>query len=113
MVDCTCELPRRHRNPYLCCATWDTQSPSVESYEEGVAFAKEQRRGSDRPVLVHCAHGHGRSAAMLCAILISEGKASSIDEAQAMIKKIRPRVGLNANQREGLERWFSQRCKRV
>ena len=111
VVDCTCELPRRHRNPYLLCATWDTQSPTVEAYERGVAFAAEQRREGERPLLVHCAHGHGRSAAMLCAILISQGKAATVDEAERLIKSSRPRVNLNKNQREGLEQWFAQQYK--
>ena len=110
VVDCTCELPRRHPNPYLCVATWDTHSPSLEGYEQGVKFALQQKE-EGKPILVHCAHGHGRSAAMLCAILISLGKASSIDEALAMIKKERPRVGLNKNQREGLTCWYDQKHK--
>ena len=113
VVDCTCELPRAHKNPYLCCLTWDTHSPSCESYDKGVEFALKQRRDLGRSVLVHCAHGHGRSAAMLSAILIAEGMADSIDEAEAMIKAKRPRVRLNANQREGLALWLSQRSKKA
>ena len=50
---------------------------------------------------------------MLSAILIAEGMADSIDEAEAMIKAKRPRVRLNANQREGLALWLSQRSKKA
>ena len=111
VVDCTCELPRRHSNPYLCVATWDTHSPSIEGFDQGVEFATEQRKDG-RPILVHCAHGHGRSAAMLCAILISAGKAKSINDAEAMLQRKRPRVRLNKNQREGLTRWLEQKHKK-
>lgn len=37
--------------------------------EQGVQWALAQR-AEGRPVLVHCAHGHGRSATVLAAILI-------------------------------------------
>ena len=39
--------------------------------EQGVSWALAQR-AAGRKVLVHCAHGHGRSATVLAAILIGE-----------------------------------------
>ncbi len=38
---------------------------------QGVSWALAQR-AAGRKVLVHCAHGHGRSATVLAAILIGE-----------------------------------------
>jgi len=75
-----------------------------------VRWSLEQKKKGN-PVLVHCAHGHGRSAAMLCAILIEEGKARSVKDAEALIKKQRPRVRLNRNQNDGLSSWFKWRQK--
>mmetsp|Transcript_4023 Transcript_4023/g.11534 ORF Transcript_4023/g.11534 Transcript_4023/m.11534 type:complete len:248 (-) Transcript_4023:85-828(-) len=111
VLDCTCELPRKTDRPYLCIATWDTHAPTVEGFERGVKFALE-KRDEGRSVLVHCAHGHGRSVAMLCAILIAEGKVQSVDEAESFIKKKRPRARLNRNQKENLIKWFDQRHKK-
>ena len=111
VLDCTCELPRKTDRPYLCIATWDTHAPTVEGFERGVKFALE-KRDEGRSVLVHCAHGHGRSVAMLCAILIAEGKVQSVDEAESLIKKKRPRARLNRNQKENLIKWFDQRHKK-
>lgn len=68
-----------------------------------------QQRAAGRPILVHCAHGHGRSATVLCAILIAEGRARGVDEAEAMLKAERPRVRLNWRQRQALKQWLAQR----
>lgn len=50
---------------------WDTHAPTAQQIEVGVQWALAQR-AAGRPVLVHCAHGHGRSATVLAAILIGE-----------------------------------------
>jgi protein-tyrosine phosphatase len=68
-----------------------------------------QQRAAGRPVLVHCAHGHGRSATVLCAILIAEGQARGIGDAEAMLKAERPRVRLNYRQRGALKAWLAGR----
>jgi protein-tyrosine phosphatase len=60
-------------------------------------------------VLVHCAHGHGRSATVLCAILISSGEAQDAGDAEALLKAARPRVRLNRRQRAMLEKWMQRR----
>ena len=54
---------------YLNLAVWDTHAPTAQQIETGVQWALAQR-AAGRPVLVHCAHGHGRSATVLAAILI-------------------------------------------
>ena len=54
-------------------------APTVEQIDLGVAWSLEQNR-QGRGVYVHCAHGHGRSNVVLCAVLISVGAANSIQE---------------------------------
>ena len=106
VLDVTCELPLQVRPPaYKMIPVWDTHAPSPEQIDIGVAWAQQQERAG-RKVLIHCAHGHGRSATMLCAIVIANGQAKTIAEAEAMLKKERPRVRLNNRQRESLTNWY-------
>jgi hypothetical protein len=72
VLDVTCELPLQVVPPaYLNLAVWDTHAPTPAQIEQGVKWALQQR-AAGRSVLVHCAHGHGRSATVLAAILIGE-----------------------------------------
>lgn len=72
MLDVTCELPLQLAPPaYLNLAVWDTHAPTPAQIDQGVQWAMQQR-AAGRPILVHCAHGHGRSATVLGAILIGE-----------------------------------------
>jgi len=59
-------------------------APTVEQIDLGVAWSLEQKR-QGRGVYVHCAHGHGRSNVVLCAVLISVGAANSIQEVQHLL----------------------------
>eukprot|EP00873_Tetraselmis_striata_P024639 jgi/Tetstr1/444903/TSEL_003354.t1 len=105
VLDCTCELAKKHDKPYLCLPTWDCQGPSSELISLGMAWAADQQRRG-REVLVHCAHGHGRSCTVLCAALINEGVVSNIDEALAYVQRTRPKAKLNPSQRRALEQWL-------
>lgn len=91
-------------NSHLCTPT----GPTVEQIEAGVAWS-ERQVAAGRGVLVHCAHGHGRSAAMLAAILIARGDAADVAGAVAMLVAARPRVRLNARQQAGLAAWLAAR----
>ncbi|DBB06424.1 hypothetical protein WJX77_007711 [Trebouxia sp. C0004] len=110
IVDCTCELPRRHNNTYLCLPTWDTHGPDVQLIEDGVKWLLEQR-AEERAVYVHCAHGHGRSTVLLCAALVAAGHANSLEGAFQEVQQLRPRVKLNYRQRKALVKWAERRSK--
>ena len=84
--------------------------PSPDQIDSAVTWAQAQER-EGRKVLIHCAHGHGRSATVLAAILIANGQAASIAEAEAIMKKARPRVRLNTRQKATLTEWFQRRGK--
>lgn len=58
-------------------------SAMIKGAEAGAALIRQQEK-----VLVHCMHGKHRSPAMATAILIALGY--SLDDAIAMIKKVRP-----------------------
>ncbi|BDA40761.1 Uncharacterized protein YnbD [Coccomyxa sp. Obi] len=105
ILDCTCELPRIQRHlPYDNLPIWDTHGPSVKQIDEGVKWALGQKE-SGRPVLVHCAHGHGRSLVVMCAILVVSGRAGDFLEAYKMVKAARPKVRLNSRQHKALVQW--------
>lgn len=109
VLDVTCELPLQVVPPaYLNLAVWDTHAPTPAQIEQGVKWALQQR-AAGRPVLVHCAHGHGRSATVLAAILVAEGTAKSAAEAEAVMKAERPRVRLNRRQMAALQAWVALR----
>lgn len=82
--------------------------PTIEQLDLAVDWARSQSH-LGRPILVHCAHGHGRSATVLGAILLAEGLAASVEEAEGLMRAVRPRVGFNSRQRAGLEAWFRHR----
>jgi protein-tyrosine phosphatase len=105
VVDVTCELPKQHGSRYLCLPTWDTQGPTPELIEQGVRWSlKESADG--QPIYIHCAHGHGRSATVMCAAFIASGKAKDIDDAVAVLRRARPRVRLNKKQRAVVQAWL-------
>ena len=85
-------------------------APTVAQIDEGVAWALRQR-DAGLPVLVHCAHGHGRSATLLAAILIATGTAGGGEEALAQLKAARPRVRLNRRQSAALRAWAARAGK--
>lgn len=49
--------------------------------------------------LVHCAAGHGRSAAFVAAVLIRRGLAKDVDDAERLIKRVRPSIRIGPAQR--------------
>lgn len=67
----------------------DHLEPSVDQLRSAVAFIVENSRNGGK-VLVHCKGGHGRSAAVALAYLISEaGGSLSPGDAQALLNSVR------------------------
>lgn len=79
---------------------------AASDVKRGVEFALQQRR-LGRAVLVHCAHGHGRSAQVLIASMVMAGDAASIDAALSTLQAARPKCKLNRLQRSNLEEYLS------
>ncbi len=104
-LDLTSELSEvgfaREVDAYLCLPLLDTLAPSREQ----IALAADWigRRLREGPVFVHCALGHGRSAAIVAAYLVQSARASTASEAIALIEALRPGVGLRAQQTLALE----------
>jgi protein-tyrosine phosphatase len=60
---------------------------SPSNIKKAVDFALEQRR-LGRAVLVHCAHGHGRSAGVILACMIVAGEIDTIDEGAQLLSTL-------------------------
>ena len=78
----------------------DGTAPAPEPLTEAVAWLRARARQGT--VLVHCALGHGRSACVVVAYLLAEGKHSTPREAEAYLRRLRPGVRLNAAQRRAI-----------
>lgn len=109
IVDLTCEFPPagKTKNYYLC-RTWDGTAPSPEKLDEAARFVvdirnKAAEKGGD--VLVHCAHGKGRSTMVMCAVLVKAGLAPNWEAAFEICKSKRDRVKLNIDMRSALTEW--------
>lgn len=110
VIDCTCELPRSAFVPtdeYLCVATWDTRAPAPYQIEFAARWACE-KRAKGKPVYVHCAFGHGRSACVMCAILVALGIAENWKEAENIIRE-RRKIKMNGVHRKTLDDWSKYR----
>lgn len=109
VVDLTCEFPEPCADTtdnYLLCRVWDGVPPSPEKLEECAVFcANVAAEGPGKDVLVHCAHGRGRSTTVMCAALVRAGKAPDWESAFQMCKAKRHVVGLNSMMRRALTEW--------
>lgn len=108
VVDMTAEFHEpesvRTGRTYLCVPTLDTSVPSLEDFQALIhAIAR-----FPEPVYVHCALGHGRSATVVIAALMATGNAASVEEAERIVKRARPGVGISAAQRRLLQQWSDQ-----
>lgn len=110
VVDVTAELPASARGlAYRCLPVWDTTAPTSAQLAGAAAWVREQR-ALGRAVLVHCAHGHGRSCVVLCALLVAAGVAADEHEAFAMVVAQRRLARLNAHQTPGMVEYLRLHC---
>lgn len=120
IIDLTVEFPERCRDntlKYLCVPTWDGVPCSPEQLEQAANFAveakenwmklKEQGAVEGEPhILIHCAHGRGRSTTVMCAAMVKMGMYANFEEAlEKGIKPGRPVCKLNAMMRKNLTEW--------
>jgi protein-tyrosine phosphatase len=63
---------------------------------------------SGQKVGFHCGGGSGRTGAAAVGTLIELGISSSIDEAEALAKSIRPKINIKPAQREALEKLYNK-----
>jgi membrane-associated phospholipid phosphatase len=102
-VDLAAEMGRvaPDRGRVVASLPWlDLVAPTPDQLSEAALAIEESRLAGK--TLVSCALGYSRSAAALCAWLLSSGRAGSVEEAEAMVRLARPRVVLGPAHRAAL-----------
>jgi diacylglycerol kinase (ATP) len=84
----------------------DHQSPASEDLLRAVNWIDNQLR-AERPVVIHCALGRGRSVFVTAAYLLSKNKDLTVDEALSAIRSIRSTANLNKKQLRALTKIYS------
>jgi len=109
IVDLTAEFPEpkpvREGRIYLCLPVLDASAPSLEDFQSLIQAIVS----SHKPVYIHCAQGHGRSAMVAAAVLVARGDVATLDEAEGMLQSSRPAIKINGAQRKLLREWVSKR----
>ncbi|HSI13736.1 MAG TPA: hypothetical protein VK961_16950 [Chthoniobacter sp.] len=102
-VDLTAEFtePKALRDlpGYFAFPVLDASAPLPEALHAAVARLRPGK------TFVHCAQGHGRAALFSAAVLLSSGQARTVEEAIALITRVRPAVYLNSGQRSCLAKF--------
>ena len=102
IVDLCAELPINPQGrAYACVPVLDLIAPTPAECLQA-AQAIERLRASG-PLLVCCALGYSRSATAVAAWLLQSGRATTVDEALAIIRTARAHVVLHPAHREALE----------
>jgi hypothetical protein len=91
---------------YLNIPCWDGVPPLPEELEQAATFAIECKLKGD--VMVHCAHGRGRSTCVMVACLVKNGDFDHWLEAFEACKLKRRCIGLNTMMRRALNAWYSK-----
>lgn len=108
VVDLTAELvePRdvRSRRGYRCVPTLDASAPPVRALEQLV----EELVDEEGPILIHCAQGHGRSAAVAAALVIRRGLEPDVPSAERRLRASRPGIRMKPPQLHAIEAWLSR-----
>mmetsp|Transcript_71177 Transcript_71177/g.128169 ORF Transcript_71177/g.128169 Transcript_71177/m.128169 type:complete len:185 (+) Transcript_71177:111-665(+) len=104
-IDLTCEFQEIcTQDRYLLMRCWDGVPPTPEQLETAANFAVSARTGGG-DVLVHCAHGRGRSTTTMCACLVKAGVYPTWEAAFDGVKQRRSCVKLNKSMRLALTQW--------
>ncbi|MBN0976802.1 phosphatase PAP2/dual specificity phosphatase family protein [Pseudomonas hygromyciniae] len=101
VVDLCAELPLYPQGrAYHALPVLDLTAPTpAQCLEAAQAIERLRKHG---PLLVCCALGYSRSASAVAAWLLHSGRASTVDEALAIIRTARPDVILHAHHRQAL-----------
>mmetsp|Transcript_71435 Transcript_71435/g.232127 ORF Transcript_71435/g.232127 Transcript_71435/m.232127 type:complete len:258 (+) Transcript_71435:84-857(+) len=116
IIDLTCEFPERSKgatdDAYLLLRCWDGVPPTPDQLERAAAFAVKKHSKKGGGILVHCAHGRGRSTTVMCACLVKAGLYKNWEEAFEACQAKRKVVKLNSKMRRALTAWQEMQCKK-
>lgn len=93
----------QHEITHLQLRVPDVSAPVPEILEEGVTWMQDQV-ADQRSILVHCAKGRGRSAALLAAYLV-QAHQLSFEEAGALMKSKRTLTKVEERHFKQIDKW--------
>jgi atypical dual specificity phosphatase len=99
MVEDLPEAQADGRFQYLHLPVYGFTPPTPDQMAEALAFI-ESNNAADRPVLVHCAEGVGRTGTVLACYLVSLGQDPT--EAVRLLRKLRPNSVEHSSQMEAI-----------
>lgn len=101
VVDLCAEMPAargvKAGREYVTVPTLDARTPLPAE----LVVIVDQVLAAGGPAFIHCAFGHGRSATVAAAVLVRRGD-YALDDVEAAMKAVRPKIGLNRRQRAAL-----------
>ena len=106
VIDLTVEFPencRQTTDEYLLVPCWDGVPPAPLDIERAARLAAAHAARGD--VLVHCAHGRGRSTCVMVACLVRAGVFATWRDAFESASKRRKGIKLNGKMRRALDEW--------
>ena len=122
VVDLTVEFPEHcmveDSENYVLLRCWDGVPPTPEGLEIAAQrcanfLGSPTPSGSTRlPIMIHCAHGRGRSTCTMCAAFVRAGLYDTWQAAFEAIKEKRSCVRLNGKMRRALTQWTERYCKK-
>jgi hypothetical protein len=95
--------PQRALPGYRSLPVLDATAPTEEQVRGATEWLAQAVKGG--PVYVHCALGHGRSACVVIAYLLSVGSVGTVAEGVRYLRSLRPGVNLHPRQRQLLRRF--------
>lgn len=108
LVDLVAELPvDRTGIAYRAVPLLDLLAPSPE--EIAAAVAAVDALAGERPTLLCCALGYGRSATVAAAWLLASGRAADLDEAIDQVRRARSGIAISPAHRRQLASWHESR----
>ena len=105
-IDLTAEFTERcfqMSERYMHIACWDGVPPCPRDIERAARFAAEASARGD--VMVHCAHGKGRSTCVMVACLVKAGVHRTWREAFEACRPRRKGIKLNGKMQRALDQW--------
>lgn len=107
VVDLTCEWSEgvKQRESYVSLPLWDGTPPNADQIEEIVGKTLEAKKTCDGDILVHCAHGRGRSACLMVALLVKARLFKNYKDAFSHCVKERSCISLSKGKIEVLDAW--------
>ncbi len=90
----------RKLSGYRSMPVLDATAPTEDQLRAAIAWIANTVTAG--PIFIHCALGHGRSACVIIAYLLSVGEVVNVEEGEQRLQLLRPGVKLNPMQRQRL-----------